>query len=114
MDNNRPHIIVLEAKAETMLLELSAEWLVKIGGTSSMALGSKTITRQWARAFHTQWPNLDGITAGSAVVPSRKIVSIWNTKVIPPSPLLAEALNSPVITNDITAMAATSGFTTNA
>lgn len=114
VENNRPYICVFETNAETMLLDLSTEWLGKIGGTSAMALGPKTITRQWARAFHTQWPNLDGIITGSAVVPSREIVSIWNTKTFPPSPVLAEALNSPALSSDITAIAASLGFTTNA
>lgn len=111
-DAHSPYITGFALDQELCLIDISTEWFVKAGGTSAVAAGPKDVTRQWARALHQVWPDMDGLVAGSDLAPGHEVLTVWKPK-LPSSTLFTSALNNPAIAADISAMADLLGFGCN-
>jgi len=107
-----PFITAFVVNEELRLIDISTPWFVKAGGTTAVATGPKETTRQWARAFHTIWPDADGVLALSAVAPGRHVTALWKAK-FPPTPIFTSPLSNPAIASDINALAQELGYGSN-
>ncbi|UOQ58508.1 hypothetical protein MUN78_06675 [Leucobacter allii] len=60
------------------LLDLSdSDWISVAGGNAAISSGSRRAARAWARAIAGRYPDLDGVLSASSVIPSARIVALW-------------------------------------
>jgi hypothetical protein len=80
------------------LLDVRYEFGAVNGAAAVFSGADKSIVRQWARAAHQQWPDMDGIIYNSKVVGGSSIALFTHAEVEPvwpANPLYARALSDP-------------------
>src|SRR5690606_24853159 len=95
------------------LLNVSdSDWVTVAGGNSALTSGDHAQSRQWARAIRMRYPELDGVVAASALVPSARTVALWSPAIsaIPRHPLALIRLDRAELTSVIEAIAQRYGY----
>jgi hypothetical protein len=69
--SNAPHLAVWAPTRALRLLDLSTnnDWLARAGGTLALTSGPHEVARQWSRAIHATFPDVDGLVWNSNVLP---------------------------------------------
>jgi hypothetical protein len=95
---NRPMITTYELARELTLLDLESGWAARAGGDGAITHGSRSRSREWARAIYRHLP-VDGLGYRSSVWDDGRCVALWERAVpaVPPSPSAARLLDDPLL-----------------
>jgi hypothetical protein len=76
------------------LLDLTGDWPLRVGSSHVINTGRRAASRAWARAFLTEWPDLDGLWHTSSLT-GRPCVTLYRgaADALPASPAHAFALD---------------------
>lgn len=80
------------------LLDLSGTWLLRNGASTALLAAPRSTCRRWARAIHTNWPDIDGLHVPSTLT-GRPNVVLWNPAVnsLPTMPGFSRPLTHPLV-----------------
>ena len=94
------------------LLNLTGDWALRNGGSHSLFAAPKPTCRNWSRAIHRQWPDIDGLLSPSTMT-GRPIVTLYEPAGVtfPGRPGFARPLNNPYVWTVIAEAALQVGFT---
>lgn len=95
------------------MLDVSdSPWVVRKGGNASISSGRRAVARQWARAIHSTYPDLDGIWyQTSSCPPARSVVLNERARdALAANPLASWSLDDPGLSEHIAAAADAIGF----
>lgn len=84
------------------LLDLTGQWLLHNGASSSLASGRKDTCRNWSHTIAKTWPDLDGLYVRSGKNDKPSVVLYAHARdAFPADPQMARPLNSPVLAGTI-------------
>ncbi|WP_255713723.1 RES family NAD+ phosphorylase [Subtercola endophyticus] len=110
-----PYVTLFSLTRPLRLIDVTGDWLLRAGARSSVALGKKSRTREWARAIRDAWPDLDGVYSRSAVAGAHECVTLWggSESAFASAPLLSTPLSSPAIVTNIKIAAESIRYSSN-
>lgn len=80
------------------LLDLTGQWLMNNGASSSLAGGRKDTCRNWSHTIQSTWPDLDGLLVPSSMNGKPSVVLYAHARdTFPTGPQVARPLNSPAL-----------------
>lgn len=108
-----PTLVLFETTRPITLVDLSdSDWLTVAGGTASISSGPRTKSREWARALHAHYPNIDGVLSASSIIPSSRIAALWSSvaDAVPAHPTLLLRLDRDELTSILDQIAERYGY----
>lgn len=93
------------------LLDLTGDWALFNGASASLAQASRPTCRNWSRAIHQTWPDLDGLWAPSTMT-GQPMVVLYEpaTSAMPDFPAFSEPLSVAVVWSVLAQIATTIGY----
>lgn len=109
-----PALVMFEIERPLRLLDLAeSDWITVAGGNAAISSGQRARAREWARAIHAHYPDLDGVIAPSSLIPTARIATLWHPAqtAIPDLPEADMQLARGELSGVIDAIAARYGYT---
>jgi hypothetical protein len=114
IDRNRanPWCVIWTPTRPLNLLDLDSRWTARAGGNAALTSGPRDVSREWARAIHTQLPDLDGLTWRSSVLTVGQAIVLFERAkdTLPNLPDLNRSLADPAMHGPVTSCAANVGY----
>ncbi len=93
---SRQHWMVITAPARPLqLLNLDSPWITQADGNAAIRSGPRDQARKWARAIHSNYPDIEGLTWSSSVYPPGTALVLWERR-DDPAPFTVPDLNRPL------------------
>ncbi|HEV8055113.1 MAG TPA: RES family NAD+ phosphorylase [Nocardioidaceae bacterium] len=91
-----PHLTGLSVARPLQLLDLTGRWPLRAGASQAINTGRRDVTRAWARAITSAWPDLDGLRHASSMT-GRPCVTLFDpaADALPSEPSFSEPLAHP-------------------
>jgi hypothetical protein len=95
-DPSRPVVYGWRATRNLRLLDLSGAGAVALGAAHAISGYRKDVTRRWARALRSTWPDADGLVYASAMT-GQSCVALWAPArdSFPSAPTFARGIDLP-------------------
>lgn len=90
---DQPTLTGFAVERDLALLDLHSGWVTRAGGNTAICNGSRMASKQWARAIHTTYPELDGIAYPSAVYAPGRCLAVWTDRIFPDAPMFSRDLS---------------------
>lgn len=80
------------------LLDLTGEWALHNGASHGLYAASKSTCRNWSRAIHQRWSDIDGLLSPSTMT-GKTMVTLYEraADAFPPRPAFARPLTNPYV-----------------
>ncbi len=94
---NNPFLTSFDTTRELRLLDLTGVWPTRAGASTAISSGQKARARRWSQAFHTAFPDVDGLLYGSSMHANEPCVALYEraAKAMPASPSTNRMLVDP-------------------
>ncbi|MGZ4619168.1 MAG: RES domain-containing protein [Frankiaceae bacterium] len=91
-----PVMVGWPVSRQLRLLDLAAQWPLRLGASHVINTGRRDVCRAWARALFLSWPDADGLWHTSSMT-GRPCVTLWGRAAdsFPARPDFAELLAHP-------------------
>lgn len=114
---DEPWLVAFELSRAVPLLDLSGTFPTRAGASMGLMTGPRSVSRNWARAFHAAYPDLVGIYYPSSMHANRGAIALSERAeemgVLPDRPSFHRALGDPAILSLLKNAARTLGFALN-
>jgi len=93
------------------LLDLSGTWPLRNSASAALSAAPRAVSRRWARAIRTAWPDIDGLSAPSTMTGRRNVV-LWSPAAdsLPDLPEFSRPLSTSVVWSIVHAAATEIGY----
>jgi len=98
LNYNEPYFVVFVTQRDLRLLDMGeSDWVTRAGGNGAISSGSRSRSREWARAIYRRYAQADGIDGlfyPSSNIPVARSVALWESaeSSLPAHPDLNEPL----------------------
>lgn len=95
-DHNQPAAYAWLPRRDLRLIDVTGPGAVRLGASHKINSGPKNVTRRWARALRSAWPDADGLLYASSMT-GEQAVTLWAPaqSTFGPAPAFASLIASP-------------------
>jgi hypothetical protein len=106
-----PHLTGWTPTRSLQLLDLTDTWPIRNHASAALTAAPRPTCRAWARAIHSQWPDLDGLLSPSTMT-ATPTITLWepSASAIPRRPDFSRPLNHPMLWTLVHLAAARIGY----
>lgn len=109
-----PWLAVFALATNLDLLDLSGNFVTRIGASTALHSGPRARARQWAQALYQAYPQCAGIAYASSMDGNAAAVALWEraelAQALPKTPMFNRALSDATLTDLIDASAEELGY----
>ena len=99
----RPWLVGFELARDVRLLNLIGNWPTRMGSSTELSSGRRSVVRGWSRDIHAAYPELHGVLYGSSMNAHREAIALYERgkSGLPMHPVLHEPLSHPGLRDDL-------------
>jgi hypothetical protein len=109
-----PRYVLWKPTRALRLLQLTdSDWLARAGGNAALVSGARGTARQWSRAIHRNYPDVDGLIWSSSALPPGRSMVLYERALdaLPTAPASDRALSEPFLQPALARIASRLGLT---
>lgn len=98
-----PWLVGFELTHNVRLLDLLGNWPTRMGSSTEISSGRRSVVRGWSKDIHAAFPELHGVLYGSSMNAYRGAVAFYErgASSLPKRPVLHEPLSHPGLRDDL-------------
>lgn len=99
----RPWLVGFELTHDVRLLDLLGNWPTRMGSSTEISSGRRSVARGWSGDVYAAYPELHGVLYGSSMNAYREAVALYErgSSALPTRPVLHEPLSHPGLRDDL-------------
>lgn len=99
----RPWLVGFELTHDVRLLDLLGNWPTRMGSSTEISSGRRSVVRGWSKNIHAAFPELHGVLYGSSMNAYHGAIAFYERGVssLPKRPVLHEPLSHPGLRDDL-------------
>jgi hypothetical protein len=107
-----PWLVVFALDRDVSLLDLTGVWPTRAGASMAIGSGPRPRAREWSRAIHAAYPNVQGLLYASSMHANRPALALYEraSGALPATPSVNRALSDPALLPRLTAAATALGY----
>ncbi len=98
-----PWLAGFELARDVRLLDLLGRWPTRMGASTEISSGRRSVVRGWSKDIHAAYPQLHGVLYGSSMNAYREADALYErgASALPTRPVLHEPLTHPGLRDDL-------------
>jgi RES domain len=107
-----PWLVSFALAREVRLLDLAGAWPTRAGASQAVSSGPRSRAREWSRAVHEQYPEIEGLGYPSSMLGETRAVALYERarEALPTAPAFHVPLTHPGLQATVQRIAARLGY----